>query len=143
MSGNRLKGDDGERHLAEDRAETRLSGDLAYRFGEYLEAHGADKSEVLRQALDEFLPASENSAYVLPRDGDLADAYLQLAGDQKRVYDYSEAVDILSNTTHPSTDKDLIRKTVIERLDGSGLLTMKGGHVAVHPLTLREEVTDG
>jgi len=145
-SGSRLPGDSesNDRHRTEERAETRLSGDLAYRLGEFLDATGEKKSAVLRDALDEYLPSSENSAYVLPRDGDLADAYLQLADeDEKRVYDYEEAVDILANTTHPNTKKPLIRKTVIERLDGSGLLAMKGGHVAVHPLTLREEVTDG
>lgn len=142
MSGTRLPGDSesNDRHRAEARAETRLSGDLARRFTEYREAHGADKSDILRNALDDYLPASENSAYVVPRDPDLADAYLALAGDRKRVISVEEALDILANETHPNTPKELIKDDVLKPLDEGGLLGVAGGRVAVHPLTLREEV---
>jgi hypothetical protein len=137
----RLPGDDDttDRHQQEERAETRLSGDLAHRFSEYVEAHGAQKSEVLRQALDEFLPASENSAYVLPRDPELADAYLTLAKGEKRVLSVDDAETILCNESHPNTPKDLIKDDVLKPLEESGLLGVANGRVAVHPLTLRDD----
>ncbi|MFT4921063.1 MAG: hypothetical protein ACI8XM_000256 [Haloarculaceae archaeon] len=145
MSGSRLPGDSesADRHVdVDERAESRLSGDLAYRFGEYIDAHGKAKSDVVRAALDEYLPASENSVYVLPRDTGLADAYLALAGDTKRVLDIEQAIDILTQESHPNTPKSLIKDDVLKPLDAGGLVGVKGGRVAIHPLTLREEVAD-
>lgn len=143
MSGTRLPGDSesNDRHMSDMRAETRLSGDLGERFEEFMESHGATKSEVLRDALDEFLPASENSEYVLPRDPEMKDVYLALAHeDKKRILSVEKAEDILSSTTHPNKPKELIREDVLKPLDGSGLLTVSHGRVAVHPLTPREQV---
>lgn len=142
MSGSRLPGDSesADRHKSDTRAETRLSGDLADRFTTYIDAHGADKSEVLRAALDEYLPASENSEYVLPRDPDLKDAYLALAGDEKRTMAAQQATDIISRTSHPNTPKELIPEDVLEPLAQSGLIGVVGGRVGVHPLTRREDV---
>lgn len=84
--GSRRPGDEegADRHKNDERAEAPLSGDLAARFAEYIEAHGETKSDLVRSALDEFLPSSENSQYILPADPDLADAYLALAGEEKR-----------------------------------------------------------
>ncbi|SEN04898.1 hypothetical protein SAMN05216388_1001244 [Halorientalis persicus] len=144
MSGTRLPGDSeaNDRHKSDLRAETRLSGDLAARFEQFMESHDAQKSEVLREALDEFLPSSANSEYVLPRNPELKDAYLALAGeDEKRVMPVSKAESILSQQTHPNEPLELIREDVIAELDGSGLLAVKGGRVAVAPLTPRDEVT--
>lgn len=145
MSGSRLPGDSDtkDRHTDDMRAETRLSGDLAARFQEFMDAHNASKSEVLRDALDDFLPASANSEYVLPRDRELKDAYLALANDdEKRVMSVTKAENILSKQTHPNEPKELIREDVLGELDGSGLLRVKGGQVAVRPLTPRDDVGD-
>lgn len=138
--GSRLPGDSesNDRHRSEERAEARLSGELAVRFTDYLEAHGMQKSEVIREALDEYLPASERSQYVLPADPDLADAYLALAGDEKRVLSVEQAENVLCRESHPNTPKELIRVEVLDPLDDSGLLTVKNGQVGVYPLTERE-----
>lgn len=136
MSGTRLPGDSEakDRHKSDLRAETRLSGDLGARFEEFMYAHDASKSEVLREALDEFLPSLANSEYVLPCDPDLKDAYLALAGtDDKRVMPVSKAESILSQQTHPNEPKELIREDVLKPLDGTGLLNVVGGRVAVAP----------
>jgi len=139
--GSRLPGDSdsNDRHRDEERADARLSGDLADRFIDYLEAHGMQKSEVIRNALDEFLPASERSQFVLPRDPELADAYLALAGEEKRVFSVDQAENILCRESHPNTPKEIIRIEVLEPLDSSGLVSVHSGQVGVHPLTSREE----
>lgn len=143
MSGSRLPGDheSADRHRTDSRAETRLSGDLAERFESYIDAHGAKKSEVLRDALDDYLPSSANSQYVLPKEPELRDAYLALAGDTKHVMSVESAVNILSKHTHPNDPKRTIREDVLKPLDGSGLISVTYGRVAVHPLTPREEVS--
>jgi len=54
---SRLPGDDGDRHRDAERVQARLTDDdLAARFREYVDAQDANKSDVLRDALDEFLP---------------------------------------------------------------------------------------
>ncbi len=115
-SGSRLPGDSesNDRHKTEERAEARLSGTLSARFTDYVESHGVTKSDVLRAALDEYLPASEGSEYVLPQDPDLADAYLALAGDEKRVMSVEKAETVLCEETHPNTPKSLIWEEVLE-----------------------------
>jgi hypothetical protein len=144
-SGSRLPGDteNADRHKSEERAEARLSGDLAARFTDYLDAHGEAKSEVVREALDEFLPASERSQYVLPRDPELADAYLALAGEEARTLSVNMAEDILSRESHPNTPKELIRSEVLDPLAASGLISVRCGKVGVRPLTERDEIAGG
>ncbi|MFU1780702.1 hypothetical protein ACM16X_04910 [Haloarcula japonica] len=139
--GNRLPGDSesADRHKSEERAEARLSGELAARFTDYVEAHGLAKSEVVREALDEYLPASERSQYILPRDPKLADAYLALAGDEKRLLSVERVESILCETSHPNTPKKLIKEDVLEPLESTGLIGIRYGTVAVHPLTPRTE----
>ncbi|WP_459194700.1 hypothetical protein [Halosimplex sp. J119] len=146
--GSRLPGDSesNDRHRDEERAEARLSGELAARFNDYLEAHGLQKSEVVRDALDDYLPASERSQYVLPRDPELADAYLALAGDESRVFSVEQAESIICRQSHPNTPKEVVRDEVLDPLVDCGLLTVRSGKVGVHPLTPRdefEEVDDG
>jgi len=142
--GSRLPGDSGsnDRHRDEERAEARLSGDLAARFDDYLGAHGESKSDVIRDALDEYLPASERSQYVLPRDPELADAYLAMAGDEKRVFSVDQAESIICRESHPNTAKEVIRSEVLDPLDTSGLLSVKNGQVGVHPLIERDEFAE-
>ncbi|WP_225334899.1 hypothetical protein [Halomicrobium urmianum] len=144
-SGSRLPGDSDatDRHRSEERAEARLSGELAARFTDYLDAHGEAKSDVVREALDEFLPASERSRYVLPRDPDLADAYLALAGEERRTLSVDVAEDILCRESHPNTPKELIREEVLGPLTDTGLVSIEYGTVAIHPLTPRTEVMNG
>ncbi|WP_436924972.1 hypothetical protein [Halosimplex amylolyticum] len=139
--GSRLPGDSesNDRHRDEERAEARLSGELAARFTDYIDAHGLTKSDVVREALDEFLPASERSQYVLPRDPGLADAYLALAGEEKRVLSVDQAENILCRESHPNTPKEVIRDEVLDPLKDSGLVSVHNGQVGVHPLTEREE----
>ncbi|ACV47845.1 MULTISPECIES: hypothetical protein [Halomicrobium] len=139
--GSRLPGDSetADRHKAEARAEARFSGALAARFDEYIEAHGATKSDVVRDALDEFLPSSQDSRYLLPEDPTLADAYLALAGDQKRVISVERVKSILCEETHPNTPKQIIREEVLEPLDDTPFLSVVYGKVAVRPLTARDE----
>jgi len=144
-SGSRLPGDteNTDRHKSEERAEARLSGDLAARFTDYLDAHGEAKSEVVREALDEYLPASERSQYVLPSDPELADAYLALAGEEPRTLSVNMAEDILSRESHPNTPKELIRSEVLDPLAASGLISVRCGKVGVRPLTERDEIAEG
>ncbi|ELZ22410.1 hypothetical protein C475_17898 [Halosimplex carlsbadense 2-9-1] len=144
-SGSRLPGDSesADRHKSEERAEARLSGDLAARFTDYLDAHGEAKSEVVREALDEYLPASERSQYVLPSDPELADAYLALAGEEPRTLSVNMAEDILSRESHPNTPKELIRSEVLDPLAASGLISVRCGKVGVRPLTERDEIAEG
>lgn len=145
MSGSRLPGDyEGkDRHKSDERAEARLSGRLAERFTSYVESHGVAKSKVVRDALDEFLPSSENSKFVLPQDPDLADAYLALAGDEKRVMSVDKAEGILCEETHPNTPKKLIREDVLDPLEETPFLTVRYGNVALPPLTRKEDILGG
>jgi hypothetical protein len=143
-SGSRLPGDSEQtdRHRSEERAEARLSGDLADRFTDYVDAHAESKSEVVRGALDDFLPASEHSQYVLPSDPDLADAYRALAGDESRTVTVDVAEDILCRESHPNTPKELIRSEVLDPLRETGLITVQYGKVGIHPLTPRGEILE-
>jgi len=137
MSGNRLAGDPGPnaRHDSTERAEARLPGPLADRLEKYVDEHGDNKSEVVRDALDEFLPAREGPEYVVPKDPELADAYKQLArSDGKRVLTVKKAVNILARTTHTNTPKDLIRSDVLQPLDECGLVGVKNGKLGIHEL---------
>jgi hypothetical protein len=140
--GSRLPGDSesDDRHRSEERAEARLSGDLATRFTEYVDAHGLNKSDVIRSALDEYLPASENSKFVLPEDPDLADAYLALAGEEKRVLSVEQAESIVCRESHPNTPKEVIRPEVLQPLEDAGFLAASYGKIGVQPLTPREEI---
>jgi len=142
--GSRLPGDSesNDRHRDEERAEARLSGELAARFTDYVDAHGLSKSDVLRSALNEFLPASERSQYVLPRDPELADAYLALAGDEKRVFSVEQAENIVCRDSHPNTKKEVIQDEILDPLTETGLISVKYGKVGVHPLTPREEIAE-
>jgi len=142
--GSRLPGDSesNDRHRDEERAEARLSGDLAARFTDYVDAHGLSKSEVVRSALDEFLPASERSQFVLPSDPELADAYLALAGDETRKFSVEQAENILCRESHPNTPKEVIRDEVLDPLAASGLITVRSGKVGVLPLTPRDEIAE-
>ncbi|MFC7140041.1 hypothetical protein ACFQMA_09365 [Halosimplex aquaticum] len=143
--GSRLPGDseDTDRHRSEERAEARLSGDLAARFSDYIDAHGAAKSDVVRDALDDFLPSAERSKYVLPADPDLADAYLALAGEEPRTVTVEVAEDILCRESHPNTPKELIRQEVLDPLAATGLVSVRYGTVGVRPLTPRDEILEG
>lgn len=140
--GSRLPGDseDTDRYRSEERAEARLSGELAARFTDYVDAHGLAKSGVVRDALGEFLPSSERSQYVLPADPDLADAYLALAGEEARTVSVEVAEDILCREPHPNTPKELIRQEVLDPLAATGLVPVKYGKVGVHQLTPRDEI---
>lgn len=143
MSGNRLAGDDGSesRSKADERAETRLSGTLLQRFETFRDDHGVSEAQLLRDALDDYLPEAETSEYVVPRDPDLRDAYTTLASpDKKRYLSVEKVENILTSTSHPNTPKDLIREDVIEPLDDGGLLAVGGGQVVVDPLTRKEDV---
>jgi len=141
-SGSRLPGDweGNDRHKSDERAEARLAGTLADRFTSYVESNGVNKSTVVREALDEYLPDSEASQYVLPQDPDLADAYLALAGDEKRVMTVDKAENILCEETHPNTPKRLIREDVLDPLAETPFLTVRYGTLALPPLTPKEEV---
>jgi len=145
MSGSRLPGDSegNDRHQSEERAEARLSGDLAMRFTEYVDSHGANKSDVVRDALDDYLPASEGSRYVLPGEPNLADAYLVLAGGTERVMTVDKAESVLCNETHPNTPKDLIREEVLEPLAETPFLTISFGRIALQPLTRKDDLLEG
>jgi len=144
-SGSRLPGDSeaNDRHKSDERAEARLSGTLAERFTSYVDAHAAAKSTVVRKALDEYLPDSEGSQYVLPADPDLADAYLALAGDEKRVMTVGKAKNVLCQETHPETPKKLIREEVLEPLSDTPFLTVRYGRVALPPLTRKDDLEGG
>ncbi|MBO4248881.1 hypothetical protein IL252_13740 [Halomicrobium sp. IBSBa] len=143
--GSRLPGDSeaNDRHRTEERAEARLGDELGRRLAIYLDEHGEKKSEVLREALDEYLPSSERSRFVLPKDPDLADAYVELAGEERRVIPVEAAKDIICRESHPNKKKVLVKSEILDPLDGSGLVTVRSGRVAIHPLTLRTEVSDG
>ena len=144
-SGSRLPGDyeNNDRHKSDERAEARLSGTLADRLTNYVESHGLAKSTVVREALDEHLPDSEDSQYVLPEDPDLADAYLALAGEEKRVMTVDKAESVLCEETHPNTPKRLIREDVLDPLAETPFLTVRYGSVALPPLTLKEDILEG
>jgi len=143
--GSRLPDDSesNDRHRTEERAEGRLGDELGRRFASFVDEHGEHKSDVVREALDEFLPSSERSRYVLPRDPELADAYVALAGDERRKIAVDVAEDILCRESHPNTPKELVRQEVLEPLTETGLIAVEYGTVAVHPLTTRTEVSDG
>ena len=143
VSGNRLAGDEegNDRHKTEFRAAARLNGELADRLEHYCEQNGETKSDVVREALDEFLPMWDLPDYVVPKDPDLADAYRTLAREgEKRVLSVEKALDIISRQALPNTDKELILDDVLGALDDGGLVGIKNGNVAVHPLTPIDEV---
>lgn len=144
-SGSRLPGDSesNDRHKSEERAEARLSGTLAERFTGYVDSHGTAKSKVVREALDEYLPDSDGSQYVLPEDPELADAYLALAGDEKRVMTVDKAETVLCQESHPNTPKKLIREEVLEPLDSTPFLAVSYGRVAVTALTPKGDLEGG
>lgn len=138
MSGNRLGGDEegNDRHKTEFRAAARLNGELADRLEHYCDQNGETKSDVVREALDEFLPMWDLPDYVVPKDPDLADVYRTLAREgEKRVLSVEKALDIISRQALPNTDKELILDDVLGALDDGGLVGIKNGNVAVHPLT--------
>jgi predicted DNA-binding protein len=141
MSG-RIQGTEGDRHKVEDRAETRLDENLGSRLADYRDANGMTKSEVVREALDEYLPTAEESEYVVPQDPKLRDAYLALAGDRKRRLNVPHVVSILSEESHPNTAKNLIKSEVLPALEEGGFIGVGFGTVAVHPLTEKGELLD-
>jgi hypothetical protein len=140
-SGSRLPGDSkgNDRHKAEERAEARLSGTLAERFTDYLDTHGAAKSEVVRNALDEYLPDNDHTSYIAPQDPKLSKAYLALACEEKRILSIEEAKDELSESTFPSTGKEVIEDGILRPLGDTAFLAVQWGRIAVHPLTPKEE----
>jgi predicted DNA-binding protein len=143
VSGSRLPGDSDEndRHKEDERAAARISAGLAERLDAYCANNGETQSDVVREALDEFLPKQELPDFVVPKDPELADAYKQLARHgQKRVCTVQKAVDILAKTTHTNTPKALIRDDILVPLEDGGLIGVKNGKIAVHPLTPIDEV---
>lgn len=142
MAGNRLAGDDGERHESDARAETRLSGDLAGRFETFQAESGVSDAQLLRDALDSYLPESDTNPFVVPPEPELRDAYLALAGPEKRIMKVEQAKDRLSNTACPSKPKDLMKRDVLRPLDSMGFIGVAFGRVAIKPLTPREEPAD-
>ena len=143
-SGSRLPGDSesNDRHKSEERAEARLSGALAERFTTYIDSNGAAKSEVVRAALDEFLPDAEHTSYIAPQDPKLSKAYLALACEEKRILSIEEAKDELSESTFPSTGKEVIEDGILRPLGDTPFIAVQWGRIAVHPLTRKEEVHD-
>ena len=145
MAGNRLPGDheSADRHTSDLRAETRLSDSLAERFEAYRDDHGVSEAQLLRDALDDYLPSSETSEFVVPTDPELRDAYTTLATpEKKRKLSVEKVESILTSTSHPNTPKSLIREDVIAPLADAGLLGVAGGQVAVHPLTPKDAIDD-
>ncbi|KAA9399665.1 hypothetical protein [Haloarcula sp. CBA1129] len=144
-SGSRLPGDyeSNDRHKAEERAEARLSGTLAERFTSHVDAHGAAKSEVVRNALDEYLPDAEHTPYLAPQDPKLSKAYLALACEEKRIISIEEAKDELSESTFPSTGKEVIEDGVLRPLGDTPFMAVQWGRVAVHPLTRMDDLDGG
>ena len=144
VSGSRLPGDEegNDRHDADVRAETRLSGDLAERFEAFQSEHGVSNADLLRDALREYLPSIDEDGpeYVRPSDEDLARAYQALARDEKRVLNVEAAVDTLSQTSHPSSTKEYIRHEVLHKLQKAGLVGIRSGRIGIHPLTPTSEV---
>ncbi|WP_324758195.1 hypothetical protein [Haloarcula montana] len=145
MSGSRLPGDSvsNDRHKSEYRVESRLKGDLETRAREYINDHGMNKSELVREALDEYLPAAETTPYAVPKDPKLADAYLALACGEKRVLSVEKAKTELANTAFPNTSKEQIEDGILRPLGDSDFpVTVKWGRLAVPSLTLKTEVHD-
>jgi len=77
MSGNRLAGDDGNRGADDERVAARLTDQqLVQRLEDYRDETGESKSEVVRNALDEYLPdPNAESGHPEPDDPTLAKAY--------------------------------------------------------------------
>jgi predicted transcriptional regulator len=143
MSGSRLPGDSesNDRHKGGEQAAARLDDDLSERLNDYADANGETKSDIIREALDEFLPQQDLPEFVVPKDPELAEAYRTLARrGSKRVISVGKALDILSRGPLPNTDKELIKDDVLKELDDGGLIGVKNGQVAVHPLTPIDEV---
>lgn len=143
MSGSRLPGDSesNDRHKGGEQAAARLDEDLSERLDAYADANGETKSDIIREALDEFLPQKNLPDFVVPKDPELAEAYRTLARrGSKRVISVGKALDILSRGPLPNTDKELIKDDILRELDEGGLVGVKNGQIAVHPLTPIDEV---
>jgi len=143
MSGSRLPGDSdtNDRHKQTFRVDARLKDDeLGHRAREYINDHGLTKTELVRKALDDFLPTADQP-YVVPQDPKLSKAYLSLACEEKRIISIEEAKDELSET-FPSTGKEVIEDGILRPLGDTPFLAVQWGRLAVHPLTRKEEVDD-
>lgn len=145
MSGTRLPGDSesNDRHKSTYRVEARIkSAELQERTEQYIENHGTNKSDLVRNALDEYLPDAEQTPYVVPQDPKLSRAYLALACEEKRIISIEEAKDELSESAFPSTGKEVIEDGILRPLGDTPFIAVQWGRIAIHPLTRKEEVDD-
>lgn len=110
---------------------TRLSPDLRDKLEQFSEAHDVPKSEIMRQALRQFLPIDEDDPDV-PRDPALRESYLWLRErtDDRGRLSSSDAVNGLAQ--YHSMEKQWIKSSRLEPLENRGWITGQFHAIDVH-----------
>lgn len=124
MSGNRLAGDDGNRGADDERVAARLTDQvLVQRLEDFRDETGESKSEVLRAALDEYLPdPNSQHDHPEPEDPTLAKAYNILRARYDGYVMRSTAAAALAEQLSFEGGKDEVWKQILVPLKRNGWL---------------------
>ena len=102
-----------------------------------------NRAEALRFLIGDEVDGNEDPEWVMPRDDQLAEAYVTLASeDGHQTHTVDTAVSILSTTSHSQTSKEQIKKTVLPKLVDAGLADMSYGSIGIRQLTPIDEVDE-
>ncbi|GGL57821.1 hypothetical protein [Halocalculus aciditolerans] len=113
------------------RADTRFKGDLGERVEAYLENHGLDATELVREAVEDYLPDEEvDGPYIRPPNTpelqDALDTLQECARSDNGRVDADAALSELAQ--HTGQKKETVRKTRVQPLIEQGYVKeLRGG----------------